>query len=176
MAKIESFCALYVIIVLIVVGFFSFVFVKDDWEVYKKNFKKVYLNEKEDQEHYENFIKNADKIKIHNQKFANGEETYKMRHNQFSDMSWKKIPKMDSNSIPHRSHKTPEFNFSMEVPDSLSYQKYCLPILDQGDCESSWAFASLAQIEVQLKRKDESYSTQLSPQYAVDCAGIGRCE
>ncbi|KAG5674243.1 hypothetical protein PVAND_004223 [Polypedilum vanderplanki] len=68
-----------------------------------------------------------------------------------------------------KSRKSFSLDSSKSTPATLNNTRYTLPILDQGQCGSCWAFASMSVIESKLMIKDNSYNTSLSPQYLMDC-------
>lgn len=148
------------------------------WIRYKEDYGKNYLDTKEEVKRYNIFKDNDQMIKIHNEKFKQGEVTYTMGHNQFSDMTEKEFaamylsPQLSSEeNFPHDL----DFNITYpKAPSSLSYQKYCLAPLNQGNCGSCWAFAAAAQIEAQLCMK-RNFCRYLSPQYLLDCSRGGSC-
>lgn len=149
-----------------------------DWTSYKTKFNKQYLNRQEEIIRYKNFKLKDDMINIHNDKFLRGESTYKMGHNQFSDMSQDEFSKLFLHPIK-ATPRVPEriVNISRpSLPDQISYQEFCLPPLNQGSCGSCWSFSAASQVEAQLKRHNKNYSTYISPQYIVDCSGGGSCE
>ncbi|XP_070505936.1 cathepsin L-like [Chironomus tepperi] len=148
------------------------------WLSYKDRFNKQYPTKQEEIIRYKNFKLKDDMINMHNDKYSKGQATYKMGHNQFSDMSqeeFKEIYLQSMKGIP----RVPERIVNITrpaIPDEITYQDYCMPPLDQGNCGSCWAFASTAQVEAQLKRRDPNYNTYISPQYIMDCSGAGSCE
>ncbi|XP_055387365.1 cystein proteinase inhibitor protein salarin-like [Condylostylus longicornis] len=57
------------------------------WENYKNEFNKVYPSIEEEQFRKEIFKVNLEKINIHNEKYRNGEVTFEMGLNQFTDLT-----------------------------------------------------------------------------------------
>lgn len=57
-----------------------------EWENYKFKYRKVYTNETEDQERFEEWQKTTKLVENHNKKFANGEESYSMVVNGAADL------------------------------------------------------------------------------------------
>ncbi|KAL7020315.1 hypothetical protein ACKWTF_011466 [Chironomus riparius] len=148
------------------------------WLTYKTKFNKQYPSKQEEVTRYKNFKLKDVMIDQHNEKYSKGLATYKMGHNQFSDMSKEEFrqkylhPIKGTPRVPQRI-----VNITRpHLPGEISYQEFCMPPLDQGNCGSCWAFASAAQVEAQLKRDDSNYDTYLSPQYIMDCAGAGSCD
>ena len=149
-----------------------------EWTNYKIEYSKTYLNKQEEVHRFKNFKLNDEKIKAHNEKFLRGEETFEMGHNQFSDMSKEELDAIYAHPLMLEEQSSQIFinTSSIQAPDELSYQKYCLAPLDQGKCGSCWAFSATAQVEAQLKRKVNSFNTYISPQYVLDCSGAGDCK
>jgi C1A family cysteine protease len=100
-----------------------------------------------------------------------------MGHNQFSDMTKNEIKNLRPRIQRLQATNNNSFFLSSlhEVPESLSYLDSCLPVVNQGHCASCWAFASAAQVETQLKRKNPAFDTPISPQYLLDCAPNDGC-
>jgi len=150
-----------------------------NWIQYKENFHKTYQDINEEVKRYNIFKEKDQMMEIHNEKYIQGEVTYEMGHNQFSDMSEEELAEMFSTpSLFFEDNFPQDFDLnisSIEAPASLSYKKHCLPPLSQGKCGSCFAFASTAQIEAQrsLKHGIKSY---LSPQHILDCSGAGSCK
>lgn len=148
-----------------------------DWNNYKIEYNKNYLNRQEETLRFNNFKLNDEKIKAHNVKYSRGEIGYTMGHNEFSDMSFEEFAAIYLHPIkPTEYNLDLSFNSSLPEADELSYQRFCFPPLNQGQCGSCWAFSAAAQIEVQLKRKYSSFNQYISPQYALDCSNGGSCE
>lgn len=148
------------------------------WLTYKTKFNKQYPSKHEEIIRYKNFKLKDNMINSHNEKYSTGKATYKMGHNQFSDMTQEEFRKIYLHPFKG-TPRVPERIVNItrpRIPDEISYQKFCMPPLDQGQCGSCWAFASTAQVEAQLKRHDSNFDTYISPQYIVDCSGGGSCE
>lgn len=148
------------------------------WLSYKEQFNKTYLNKYEEIQRYNNFKANDEEIMTHNARYLKGEVKYRMGLNELSDMSKQEFrdiylkPFKVDEIVSHR----PLHLHNVNAPDSLSYQKYCLSILNQQQCGSCWAFASCAQVEIQMKRKTGDFDTHISPQYVLDCGNAGSCD
>ncbi|XP_075224633.1 crustapain-like [Lycorma delicatula] len=56
-----------------------------NWENYKKNFNRNYVEPNEEAERHNIFIENVKIIKEHNKKYSEGTETYIQGVNQFTD-------------------------------------------------------------------------------------------
>lgn len=127
------------------------------------------------------FFENYYKIQEHNERFENGEETFKMGLNQFSHMTYKNIVKNYFGLREHISKpvnvKVPQVPFdpsslpNVTLPTQFSWRKkegIIRPVQDQGGCGSCYIFASIGAIEGQLKLK-YGFDTKLSEQEVLDC-------
>ena len=148
------------------------------WIQYKKDFDKTYLDASEEIKRYSIFKEKDQNMKIHNEKYKQGEVPYTMGHNQFSDQSEEELAETYLNPRFVFKDNIPQnllWNFSYpKAPSTLSYKKYCLTPLNQGNCGSCWAFAATAQVEAQLSWK-KGFNSYLSPQHLLDCSGAGNC-
>lgn len=61
------------------------------WEEFKVTYNKVYDNFDEEIERKQYFLKNLDKIEIHNERYKQGLESYKLELNELSDQNLKEI-------------------------------------------------------------------------------------
>ncbi|CAH1729258.1 unnamed protein product [Chironomus riparius] len=167
-----------VIFISLVMSVFDQPFISDqDWNNFKIEYSKNYLNRHEEVLRYNNFKSNDEKIKAHNMNYLKGKTGYKMGHNEFSDLSHEEFAAIYLHPIkPEIDNNELSFNTSLKDPAELSYKKYCLPPLSQGGCGSCWAFAAAAQVEAQLKRKNSNFKQYISPQYMLDCSGGGTCK
>lgn len=152
------------------------------WIGYKEKHNKNYQNQIEEVKRFNIFKANDEKIRIHNEKFYKGEEGYLMGHNQFSDMTFEEFSTIylsesmiDDNLTPYPIYLRQNLS-GIKAPEELSYQKYCLPPLNQGGCGSCWAFAASAQVEAMIKMKNSNFNEYLSPQYILDCSRAGSCQ
>ncbi|KAL7026301.1 hypothetical protein ACKWTF_013839 [Chironomus riparius] len=56
-----------------------------------------------------------------------------------------------------------------DIPGSVDYRNYSLPVQNQKICNSCWAFSVVEALEIKLKMKNPKFNTLLSAQYVVDC-------
>lgn len=61
------------------------------WEEFKVTYNKVYDNFDEEIERKQYFLKNLDKIEMHNERYKQGLESYKLELNELSDQNLKEI-------------------------------------------------------------------------------------
>lgn len=152
----------------------------EKWNKYKQNNKKGYKSPEEETRRHNEFKKNEDKFRRHNERQKTGHIHYKMGHNRFSDrndtdLERKFLHKFTRRDFSKVKNKIPASSYP-PGPESVSYRTSTLPILNQGDCGCCWAFSAVAQVEAQLKRKDATYATRISPQYLLDCQPNSGCE
>jgi C1A family cysteine protease len=151
----------------------------EKWNKYKQTNKKGYKNPEEEAKRRNEFKKNDDKFKLHNEKQKSGQVHYKMGHNKFSDrndadLERKFLHEFTQPDLTKVTTQKPASSYP-PGPDSISYRTSTLPVLNQGECGCCWAFSAVAQVEAQLKRKDPTYSTRISPQYLLDCSPNAGC-
>ncbi|KAL7020317.1 hypothetical protein ACKWTF_011467 [Chironomus riparius] len=167
-----------IIFISLVMSVFDQPFKNDqNWNNYKIEYSKNYLNRQEEVLRYNNFKLKDEQIKAHNINYLKGKTGYKMGHNEFSDLSHEEFAAIYLHPIKPKQDDTElTFNTSFTDPDELSYKNYCFSPLNQGSCGSCWAFAAAAQVEAQLKRKYSDFSQYISPQYLLDCSNGGSCD
>jgi hypothetical protein len=148
------------------------------WEQYKQSFGKVY-NGDEDDSHRQTFEAQMDVMATHNARYADGQETWFMAVNQFSDMTEEQFVDTMLNFKPEQSilNQTdiPVFEEVHNGPELGDKQWTVSPVKDQGNCGSCWAFGGVAGMEGSAK-KDLGRSDILSEQYVMDCtSGSSAC-
>jgi len=60
---------------------------RTEWEDFKRKFNKTYASGSEEERRYNVYLDTKRIVDAHNQRYANGEVTFKMGINQFSDMT-----------------------------------------------------------------------------------------
>ncbi|KAL7027204.1 hypothetical protein ACKWTF_005356 [Chironomus riparius] len=121
------------------------------------------------------FAKNLKKIHKHNKKFKNGESTYEMGVNKFTDMNDDEFLATHAGFIPDSNSnydtiETIRLNdpFQIAIPDKFNLEGYNPEVRDQGNCSASWAFAVIGAIEAQIY-KETGETLRLSVQHLIDC-------
>ncbi|CAH1110214.1 unnamed protein product [Psylliodes chrysocephalus] len=168
---------LFTAIVLSVCGFQE----HEHWQSFKLKHNKTY-NIVEEKLRFQIFKDNLKKIEEHNVRYEDGEVRYYLGVNQFADMTDEEFSDMlqlQVSNKPKIMANVQEFSKDLKVPDSINWLEKgaVLPIRDQGDCGSCWAFSSVATIEGQNAIKN-NVSIVLSPKQLVDCSnsyGNGGC-
>lgn len=139
------------------------------WEQYKKDFKKIYASDSEEQERYAIFQESIVRI-----------EKLNALGNPVFDLTWTSDRKEGEKHA--KGYKRPR-DFVPTAPvyqKQYAMQKYAsvdwrtteaiTPIKNQGQCGSCWAFSATSTIESQLALVGgEEYSIELSPQQVASC-------
>ncbi|CAH2007836.1 unnamed protein product [Acanthoscelides obtectus] len=113
-------------------------------------------------------------IDEHNQRFNNGEETFKMRINQFGDFSEEEFRQMlglQIDQIPNGGDNLALLDDSEDIPKEVDWRAKgaVTPVEDQWDCGACWAFSAVGAIEGQVFLKNGTLEP-LSVQNLLDCA------
>lgn len=137
------------------------------------------------------FMENLKSINEHNLRYIRGLETYYKAVNKFTDMTWEEfraekkctakhlledsfkelepIPDYIDSFIGDENNMFNGFEFHNRSGNlEFSYPTDLVPIRDQGDCGSCWAFSSLGVLEYQQRLK-KGERVQLSPQELINC-------
>ncbi|KAG9509975.1 Cathepsin L, partial [Fragariocoptes setiger] len=151
-----------------------------EWESFKTTYNKTYSSPSEEKYRFKIFLDNRLKIAQHNKRAADGQHTYTLAHNQFTDMESSEIvrimngykPKLfseiKSNGVPYESKVISE---DADLPRNQDWRRhgYVTPVKDQGQCGSCWAFSSTGALEGQHYRKTGNLIS-LSEQNLIDCS------
>ena len=154
------------------------------WNSWKQKYSPNYATIEIELAAYKNFVFNKNLVDSHNQRFAQGLESYYLSLNKFAATDYKEFAQTHlspkTNGLLSFEYKCPvtfESN-STSLPDSLSYKPgsasvQTTEVKDQGNCGSCWTFGAVAAMEGALCRagvKDCSNWKGLSEQQLVDCA------
>lgn len=161
--------------------------VTEEWNEFKEKYNKSYPNQTEDNYRFKIFLETKHKIARHNRRQANGQHSYTLGLNKYSDMTQQEFVKtmngykpqlrgenrQDDNLHPsvleHKRKLLDEPAF--ELPKSVDWRQhgYVSPVKDQGHCGSCWAFSSTGALEGQHYRVSGNLIS-LSEQNLVDCS------
>ncbi|XP_023020442.2 cathepsin L-like proteinase [Leptinotarsa decemlineata] len=128
------------------------------WENFKTTFSKSYRNTVEDKQRYNIFLSNMLKIKEHNKKFENGQTSYRMGINKFTDLTPEEfMEKMTISKYPMPKFVTKkvEIDFDGDLPAEMNWKKkgVVTKVIDQLSCGACWAFSATGAVESQLAIK-----------------------
>ncbi|XP_041516228.1 cathepsin J-like [Microtus oregoni] len=143
-----------------------------EWEEWKILYEKSYSLEEEALRRTV-WEKNMKMIKLHNGENGLGKNGYTMKMNAFGDMTDEEFKKMVVD-FPMKIYQTGEsfWKHSLShLPKLVDWREegYVTPVQHQGNCGSSWAFATTGAIEGQMYKKTGKL-IPLSVQNLVDCS------
>ena len=139
-----------------------------EYNNYLNQFNKTY-NSSEYWSHYNNFVRNIDKISRHNSE----NHTWTMGINNFTDLSFHEFKNiyLKSRMLNHSYPSTTHISHKRHNKSSVDWRKKGLvtPVKDQGQCGSCWAFSAVGSLEGAHAKKTGKL-VSLSEQNLVDCA------
>nr|CAD7404506.1 unnamed protein product [Timema poppensis] len=143
--------------------------ISSEWLTFKEKHGKVYDDEYEEEEHYQNYLENKKLVERHNAMYEKGEVTFTMALNKFADLTHDEVP--TGLVISSERRGLPFVSSRSSVPDFLDWREkgFVNPIEDQGSCGSCWAFSAAGAVEGQYYKK-YGKSVILSKQEIVDCS------
>ena len=158
------------------------------WEAWKAQHKLNFQGVEEDFR-YSVFAESRKFVNSHNQRAAEGKETFTVSLNKFAAMTEEEFAARYLNNVKDLDDPTVGLNYNCDgvyfeddgssVPDTLTWVGYAggetrvTAVKDQGSCGSCWSFGSSAAIEGFMCAsglKDCSTWSGLSTQQMVDCA------
>ncbi|KAK3578870.1 hypothetical protein CHS0354_010231 [Potamilus streckersoni] len=158
----------------------------ESWEVFKAKYNKQYESIGEEAHRRSVFAENMKKIEIYNQKYKQGETSYWLGVNHFSDLTAEEFKTLHSGCVKTRVNLTdatcstflPPHN--VVLPDTVDWREngYVTPVKNQLSCGSCWAFSTTGSLEGQYFRKTGNLLS-FSEQQLVDCSmsfGNNGCE
>jgi hypothetical protein len=157
----------------------------DGWQSFKVRFGKNYENPTEDSLRRAIRELKIQTIKKHNAEAAQGQHSFTLGENEFTDWTPAENRKMlglkksPVNPSARRRRQTSEPTmpiYGSAVPTSTLPKTvnwitsgWVGPVQNQGQCASSWAYASAASIAAQHKNSTKRY-IELSAQNLIDCS------
>lgn len=160
--------------------------IRDEFEFFKKTYRRSYASEEENQRRCEIFGKNYLRITEHNNNVAaRGSDAYFLEINNFADKTYDEVVSTYTGYNPmladefKKNTKTytykPSFNKRQTPPASKDYRAEgkVTPIENQGACGSCYAFASTHNMEsiylIKSGKTFDEYSITLSEQQIIEC-------
>ncbi|XP_013166127.1 PREDICTED: cathepsin L-like isoform X2 [Papilio xuthus] len=154
--------------------------VKEEWNAFKMEHNKNYDSEVEDNLRMKIYAENKHNIAVHNQKFARGEVSFRLKENKYADMLQHEFVltmngfNMTANSdLSGKGGRGVTFipPANVNLPDHIDWREYgaVTEVKDQGRCGSCWSFSSTGALEGQHYRRTHSL-VSLSEQNLIDCS------
>ncbi|CAL1548189.1 unnamed protein product [Lymnaea stagnalis] len=144
-----------------------------NWVVFKSQHNKTYHG---DEDVIRRFIwqSNLQKIEAHNERYAQGLETYYLGENKYADMTVEEFRRTMNGLRVNRPLTPGNFAsglYKSVLPDSVDWRTkgYVTEVKDQGQCGSCWAFSTTGSLEGQ-NFKSTGKLTSLSESNLVDCS------
>ena len=143
-----------------------------DFSNFKKEYNKLYSDNKIDENHFKTYCNNVEFI----DNFNSQNNSYELGINQFTDLNHKEFKSYNSNNLINIKNKSHN-HIILEKPDSIleSFdwrdQGKVTNVKDQGQCGSCWAFSALGSLESTYAIHSPSHNLyNLSEQELVDCS------
>lgn len=154
---------------------------KRAWVEFKYEFSKGYETLKEDEHRMKIWLENLLHIENHNYGHDQGKHTFRLKMNEFGDMSTEEFVKTRNGyDFEQKQAKGVSYNplymldldySESALPKNVDWREhgYVTPVKDQGQCGSCWSFSTTGALEGQMKRKTGKL-VSLSEQNLIDCS------
>ncbi|KAL1494131.1 hypothetical protein ABEB36_009777 [Hypothenemus hampei] len=149
----------------------------EHWMNFKSKYGKVYENLEEESRRLKIFQENIINIESHNDRYAAGQETYKMGINKFGDQSPEEFlgflkHKSGQRSLNKEASKIADLH-KPDLPNATDWREMnaVTPVRDQKNCAASWAFSVTGSLEgfYHLRYKRFKSPVAFSVQQLIDC-------
>ncbi|KAG5876326.1 hypothetical protein JTB14_004153 [Gonioctena quinquepunctata] len=156
---------------------------REQWVAFKQTHGKTYKSLAEERTRYGIFQGNLRKIEEHNTRYDNGEESWYMGINQFTDMTHEEFVDMLNLQVatkPKLNATIRLFDENLTVPVAINWvdRGAVFRVKDQQQCGSCWAFSATGAIEGQSFIR-LGMTIPFSEQQLLDCSGPygnGNCD
>jgi C1A family cysteine protease len=144
------------------------------FSVFKNQHGKAYYDQMEESYRKVVFAANLEIISKHNEEHTAGKHKFTLAMNKFGDLTQEEFAAKVGNFKPRheqlRSHKTTNLPQAKDVTH-IDWSKLgaVTPVVDQGACGSSWAFAAIGSVEGAWAIKTKLLNA-LSVQQMMDCS------
>ena len=122
-----------------------------EWELFKKTYKKSYINVTEENFRKKVFLENYYHVHHHNLRVANGSKSYHLGMNKYGDLLHHEfVALMNGYKLQLRKKEKRATTFLSPhyviLPKSIDWRQkgYVTPVKDQGHCGSCWSFSAVS--------------------------------
>ncbi|XP_040067842.1 procathepsin L-like [Ixodes scapularis] len=152
---------------------------KAEWEAFKAKYGKSYASEAEEHFRMKVYMKKRQEVSAHNEKYANGEVSFYLGMNEFSDLPQKEFVRLRNGyrgkkfvGQPSPRLEPPADAQDSPLPESVDWRVKgaVTPVKNQRRCGSCWAFSATGALEGQYFIKTGKL-VSLSEQNLNDCSG-----
>ena len=158
----------------------------EHWSEYKNKYDKSYHHRHHELFRRKIWEQNSKKIKKHNTEYEQGLHMFRVKMNNYGDLSHDEFVRKMNGFQPELLEETEDderrerrATFSTTntstTPSSIDWRQfgYVTGVRSQGSCGSCWAFAAVASLEGQFRKKTGVLMT-LSEQNLIDCTKNGK--
>ncbi|KER30373.1 hypothetical protein T265_13188, partial [Opisthorchis viverrini] len=143
------------------------------WQTFMTKYRRVYRSKYEEEQRLGIFTENFIRISEHNVLFENGQVTYSMGINEFSDKTRSELAVLRGfrHSVETPRSGSPYIPLNVSPPSEIDWRTKgaVTPVKNQGNCGSCWAFSATGGIEGQHFMATGQL-VSLSEQQLVDCS------
>ncbi|KAG8256913.1 hypothetical protein J6590_059863 [Homalodisca vitripennis] len=145
------------------------------WELFKVAHEREYDTPEEEETRKNIFLENLQFVREHNENFENGEVSFDVEINKFSDLTTEEFVTMMNGYKRLEEHERTGDAFddseNVKLPKNVDWRKKgaVTEVKDQGICGSCWAFSATGSLEGQNYLKTKKL-VSLSEQNLMDCS------